>query len=122
MSNTFCSCSIAITLTINIGIMSTRQRSALTLQPRCSQVSADPKLKDDCFRGARFLARLLESVGAEVKVEQGREGKNPVVMGRLGHAADKPTITFYGHYDIQPALESDWHTCPFEMTTIDGYL
>eukprot|EP00951_Prasinocladus_malaysianus_P016767 scaffold131184_cov46-Prasinocladus_malaysianus.AAC.1 len=59
---------------------------------------------------------------AEVKMTQALEGRNPVVIGRLGRNPDVPTITFYGHYDVQPALESGWNTNPFEMTSIDGYL
>ena len=53
---------------------------------------------------------------------QGQEDKCPVVLGRLGHAPDRPTISFYGHYDVQPAAEPDWATNPFELNTIDGYL
>jgi Peptidase family M20/M25/M40 len=50
------------------------------------------------------------------------EDKNPVVIGRLGRCPDRPTVTFYGHYDVQPAMERDWKTDPFEMQAIDGYL
>jgi len=42
------------------------------------------KLRDECLRGAKYLARLLEGLGCEVRVAAHAEGKNPVVMGRLG--------------------------------------
>lgn len=50
-----------------------------------------------------------------------REDKNPVVIGRLGRIASRPTITFYGHYDVQPAMEREWATDPFQVHAEDGY-
>ena len=54
------------------------------------------------------------------------EGKNPVVIGRLGAAAGaagpRPTVTFYGHYDVQPAVEPDWATNPFELNAVNEHL
>lgn len=85
-------------------------------------VSADPRLQDECYRGAKFLARLLEGLGAEVKVTKAFEGQVPVVLGRIGRDPDAPTITFYGHYDVQPAAEQNWRSPPFELTAVDGHL
>lgn len=31
-------------------------------------------------------------------------------------------MVFYGHYDVQPALEPDWATRPYELAAVDGYL
>lgn len=84
-------------------------------------VSADPALHEDCFRGAKFLMRLLEAMGAETKLTQARDDKNPVVLGRIGHDPARPTVCFYGHYDVQPALEPEWETDPFELVARDGY-
>ncbi len=67
------------------------------------------------------MLRLLESMGAEVKLAAPVEDKNPVVIGRLGRCRDKPTITFYGHYDVQPAMEPEWVTNPFEVASVDGH-
>ncbi|GIL70254.1 hypothetical protein Vretifemale_1091 [Volvox reticuliferus] len=89
---------------------------------RIKTVSNSPKLRDDCHKGAKFLAKMLEGLGADVKVVQVIEDKNPVVIGRLGHNADKPTVTFYGHYDVQPAAEPDWATNPFELNSVNEYL
>jgi hypothetical protein len=33
-------------------------------------VSADPSLHEESFRGAKFLLRLLEGIGCEVKLAQ----------------------------------------------------
>lgn len=38
--------------------------------PSPRTVSADPSMHEECFRGAKFLLRLLESIGCEVKLAQ----------------------------------------------------
>ena len=46
---------------------------------------------------------------------------NPVVYGDWLGAPGKPTILFYGHYDVQPVDPVDlWTTPPFEATVRDG--
>ena len=79
--------------------------------------------KNECWRAAKFLMRLLESLGAEtslmIKPEEGVD--NPVVVGRLGRDERKPTVTLYGHYDVQPADEVEWRTDPFKLHSLDGY-
>ncbi|GMH45158.1 hypothetical protein BSKO_13115 [Bryopsis sp. KO-2023] len=89
---------------------------------RIKTVSGDPACREDCFKGAKFVAHLLEDLGAEVKLVQSLENRNPVVIGRLGNNPDLQTVTFYGHYDVQPAEEPQWKTDPFEVNPIDGYL
>ena len=89
---------------------------------RLRTVSADPSAREACFRGAKFLARQLESLGAEIKLVRPADDRNPVVLGRLGRNPALPTVTFYGHYDVQPAMEREWATDPFEVCSVDGYL
>ena len=67
------------------------------------------------------VSRTSVRAGAEVKMSRPREDKNPVVIGRLGRAESQPTITFYGHYDVQPAMEREWKTDPFQVNAIDGF-
>jgi Cys-Gly metallodipeptidase DUG1 len=59
--------------------------------------------------------------GAEIKLCRPVEDKNPVVIGRLGRREECPTVTFYGHYDVQPAMEREWGSDPFEVQSRDGY-
>eukprot|EP00798_Chlamydomonas_sp_ICE-L_P015334 gene15334-21420_t len=89
---------------------------------RIKTVSSNPLLRDECLKGARFISKLLEGLGAEVKVVQPHDNKNPIVFGRLGRNPNRPTITFYAHYDVQPAAESEWNTDPFELNAVNEYL
>jgi hypothetical protein len=57
---------------------------------RC-HVSVPQALHDECLRGAKFVSRLLEALGADVKMAQPYDGKNPVVLGRLGNNPAHPT-------------------------------
>lgn len=60
--------------------------------------------------------------------EQELEGERvklpPVVLGTLGNDPNKKTLLVYGHYDVQPALESDgWAQSPWLLTEMpDGKL
>ena len=48
-------------------------------------------------QGAKYIAALLESLGAEIKMAHGpRDDSNPVVLGRIGRDPSRPTILFYG--------------------------
>ena len=37
---------------------------------RMRTVSCDPRLRDDCFKGAMYLAHMLEALGAEIKISR----------------------------------------------------
>ena len=56
-------------------------------------VSADEACREECWRCAKFLSALLEThIGASVRLAPGADGRNPVVMGRVGNDASKPTV------------------------------
>lgn len=45
--------------------------SVTDFQTDFASVSSDPTLKSECWKGAKFLASLLESIGAETKIVEG---------------------------------------------------
>ncbi|MEB2364422.1 MAG: peptidase M20, partial [Bryobacterales bacterium] len=81
---------------------------------RIPSISTAPEHKDDIRKAAAFVAAELRSAGlGHVELIEG-EG-NPLVYGEWMGAPGKPTVLFYGHYDVQPPepLE-EWKTPPFE--------
>jgi hypothetical protein len=62
-----------------------------SLYPQHAPSHHTQALHDECLRGAKFVSRLLEALGAEVKMAQPYDGKNPVVLGRLGNNPAHPT-------------------------------
>jgi acetylornithine deacetylase/succinyl-diaminopimelate desuccinylase-like protein len=79
-----------------------------------------PEHKDDCRKAAETLLAELKRIGLEnARLIEG-EG-HPLVYADWLHAAGKPTVLIYGHYDVQPADPLDeWHTPPFEPTVRNG--
>src|SRR5205085_489395 len=89
---------------------------------RITSVSTLPEHKDDVRRAAQFVADEMKRIGME-HVEVIPTAGHPLVYGDWLHAAGKPTVLCYGHYDVQPPdpLEQ-WVTPPFEPTIRDGNL
>jgi di- and tripeptidase/Cys-Gly metallodipeptidase DUG1 len=83
-------------------------------------ISGNTQNREDCFQAAKFVSRLLEKCGAVTKMIK-PENQNPTVLARFEADPAFPTITFYGHYDVQPAQEPTWKYNPFEVQTVDGY-
>jgi acetylornithine deacetylase/succinyl-diaminopimelate desuccinylase-like protein len=68
---------------------------------RIPSVSAQADHKQDVERAAQWVADRLRRVGLD-SVEIVPTKMHPVVYGQSLHAPGKPTILFYGHYDVQP--------------------
>ena len=83
---------------------------------RIPSVSTDPAHKADILRAAEFVAGKLRSAGlADVHLMQG--AGHPMVYGEWLGAPGKPTLLFYGHYDVQPPEPLDeWISPAFEPT------
>ena len=62
-------------------------------------VSALPEHTGDVRRCAEWTVNALSQIGLENARLIETPG-NPVVYGDWLHAAGKPTILFYGHYDV----------------------
>jgi acetylornithine deacetylase/succinyl-diaminopimelate desuccinylase-like protein len=81
---------------------------------RIPSISALPEHKPDIRRAAEFALGELRAAGmTSAELIEG-EG-NPLVYAEWLGAAGKPTILFYGHYDVQPPDPLDeWKSPPFE--------
>jgi len=87
---------------------------------RIPSISTLPEHKDDCRRAAQTIATELTRIGME-NVRLIETKGHPLVYADWLHAAAKPTVLVYGHYDVQPADPLDeWHTPPFEPTERNG--
>src|SRR4249919_450839 len=83
-------------------------------------ISALPQHSGDVRKCAEWTADEMRRIGLE-NVRLIETKGNPVVYGDWLHAANAPTILFYGHYDVQPVDPLDlWTTPPFEATVRDG--
>lgn len=83
---------------------------------RIPSISTLPEHAGDVRRAAEFLAAELRRIGMENVRLIETEG-HPLVYADHLHAAGKPTILCYGHYDVQPPDPLDeWLSPPFEPT------
>ncbi len=87
---------------------------------RIPSISTDPGYREDVLRCASFLREKMVTAGLSAEIVE-TEGY-PLVYGEWLGAPGKPTVLFYGHYDVQPAdpLE-EWRNDPFEPT-VEGDL
>src|SRR6187399_1778359 len=83
-------------------------------------ISALPQHAADVRRAAGWTAGSLRAAGMQ-NVTLFETPGNPVVYADWLNAPGKPTILFYGHYDVQPVDPVDlWPSPPFEATVRDG--
>ena len=89
---------------------------------RIPSISSLSEHKEDVQNAAQWLATKLKALNMEnVSVDQ-TEG-HPVVYGEWLHAEGKPTILFYGHYDVQPVDPLNlWDSAPFNPEIRDNKL
>lgn len=98
-------------------IDATRQQSLEGLKAflRIPSVSTKPEHVSDMKRCAQFVADQLAACGFAPQILPTKG--HPVVLAKTSHDPNRPTVLFYGHYDVQPEepLEQ-WTTPPFEPT------
>jgi len=83
-------------------------------------ISALPQHAGDVRRAAEWTGEALKTAGLQ-NVRLIETPGNPVVYGDWLNAPGKPTILFYGHYDVQPVDPVElWTSPPFEATVRDG--
>jgi len=83
-------------------------------------ISALPAHAADVRRAAEWTSGALERAGLQ-HVRLMETPGNPIVYGDWLNAPGRPTILFYGHYDVQPVDPVEqWTSPPFEATVRDG--
>lgn len=89
---------------------------------RIPSISALSEHNGDMKKAAEWLKNSLQKAGLENLSIDETEG-HPVVYGDWLHAEGKPTILFYGHYDVQPVDPLNlWESGPFEPEVRDNKL
>ncbi len=88
---------------------------------RIPSVSTDPAHDGDVRRCAEFLRDRMVEAGLVTECIEasavGRERGHPLVYGEWLGAPGRPTVLFYGHYDVQPPDPLElWRSPPFEPT------
>jgi len=82
-------------------------------------VSTKPEHKADMQRCAMWVADQCRFAALETAVMQ--TPGHPIVVAKNKHLPNRPTVLFYGHYDVQPPEPLDqWDTPPFEPTIRNG--
>jgi len=85
-------------------------------------VSSQESHKDDMRRAGQWVFDQMTRIGLE-HVAVMETGGHPLVYGDWLHAAGRPVVLIYGHYDVQPEEPVDlWHSPPFQGTVRDGRL
>lgn len=91
---------------------------------RIPSVSTLPEHRADVRRNCQWLADRFRNLGFEVAVTDVEKGGQPVLQADWRGAGETaPTVTIYGHYDVQPPDPIDeWRTPPFEPVVDNGFV
>ncbi len=82
---------------------------------RIPSISTDPDFKDEVLRASDFLVGKMRAAG--LQAERIDTAGHPLVYAEWLGAPGKPTVLFYGHYDVQPVDPVElWRNPPFEPT------
>lgn len=83
---------------------------------RIASISTDPAYKSDVDRCADWLIEKLRAAGLATE-KIATDGHPLVYAENLDAGPERPTVLFYGHYDVQPPDPLDeWRNPPFEPT------
>lgn len=82
---------------------------------RIPSISTDAEYRSEVIRCSDWLLDKMTTAG--LTAEKIETDGNPLVYGEWTGAPDRPTILFYGHYDVQPVDPVElWRNPPFEPT------
>ncbi len=83
---------------------------------RMKSISSDPIFYDECIGQAHWFKDLLSSWGFDTEIfDPGTKQGLPAVFAQNEQIENRPTVLFYGHYDVQPDTPLKlWDSDPFE--------
>ena len=76
-------------------------------------------------KAAEHVAALLDEVGIEAELFEGKPGRTNVVArwgGTANGGGRRDPLLLHGHLDVVPAEADDWQVHPFSGEIQDGYL
>jgi acetylornithine deacetylase/succinyl-diaminopimelate desuccinylase-like protein len=83
---------------------------------RIPSISTLPQHRDDIRQAAEWLLAHLRELGMTAELIP-IDGGHPMVYAQWMQAPNRPTVLFYGHYDVQPVDPmAEWTSPPFEPT------
>ncbi len=83
---------------------------------RIASISTLPQHRDDVRQAAEWLLAHLRELGMTAELIP-IDGGHPMVYAQWMQAPNRPTVLFYGHYDVQPVDPlAEWTSPPFEPT------
>lgn len=89
---------------------------------RIPSISTNPENKADVARCAQYVSDQMNKSGLQ-NIQIIPTPGHPIAYGEWLGAPGKPTILYYGHYDVQPVDPVNlWSSGPFEPTIKDGYI
>ncbi|MHB8507877.1 MAG: M20/M25/M40 family metallo-hydrolase [Candidatus Dormibacteria bacterium] len=88
---------------------------------RIPSVSTLPEHAEDVQRNAEWLRQQFGNLGFAVSVSDVEGGTHAILQADSAEVPGAPTLTIYGHYDVQPAEPLDlWEHPPFEPYIENG--
>jgi acetylornithine deacetylase/succinyl-diaminopimelate desuccinylase-like protein len=88
---------------------------------RIASVAMEPSGRDAALTNADWLAERFRESGFQTDLWGAEHGMPVIVAEWRGAGPDAPTVTIYGHYDVQPADPLElWTSPPFEPEIRDG--
>lgn len=86
---------------------------------RIPSISVDPQRAGDIRTAANWIRDHLAGIGLNARIFETE--RHPVVFAEKCDAPGKPTVLFYGHYDVQPVDPvAEWKSDPFIPQVTDG--
>ena len=70
---------------------------------------------------AVLVRELFEDKGCKVRtIENPKADYRPIIIAEIGEGLNRPTVGFFGHYDVEEADAGKWSVNPWVLTGKDG--